>query len=404
MSRLLEEHALSALSKVRVFDMTRVLAGPYCTQTLGDLGADVLKIEQPKVGDITRTWGPPFEKDENGENTAESAYYLSCNRNKRSLTLDFTKPEGLAIARKLIEKSDVFVENFKVGFLTHHGLGYEDVKQIKPDIIYCSITGFGQTGPYAHRPGYDFQVQGLSGFMSLIGEPEGIPLRAGISIADLTTGLYSALAIIAALYQRTHTGEGQHIDMALLDSTMALLSFSAQSYLLDGKLPPRVGNGHPNIVPYGAFEAQDGFVIVAIGTEAQFEKFCHFVKRDDLLSHPHYQNNASRVTNREEILAEIAAIIKQHSKAYWIEHLEKIGIPGGPVNTLEEAFLDPQVKDHRVSHPLGNLKTVASPLHLSKSPPVYIKRPPRLGEHTNDILSQFLSPTQLNNLREKGII
>ncbi len=396
---------MKALEGIHVFDMTRILAGPFCTQILGDLGAEVIKIEQPHIGDMTRSWGPPFEKDGAGKNTKESAYYLSCNRNKRSLSLDFTKPEGLEIAHALIKNSDVFVENFKTGFLARYGLGYEDVKKLKPDIIYCSLTGFGQTGPYAHRPGYDFQIQGLSGLMSLIGEPEGIPLRAGISIADVSTGMYSALGILAALYQRMRTGEGQFIDMALLDSTLALMSFAAQSYLLDGNLPPRVGNGHPNIVPYGAFRAQDGLVIVAIGTDNQFEKFCQFVGRKDLLSHPHYLNNETRVHHREEVLDEMNKIMGAHPKTYWIEKLDKIGIPVGPVNTLEEAFQDPQVKVRGIARVLeGNLKTVASPLCLSGSPPVYKRRPPRLGEHTKEILSEVLSAEKIEELKEKGII
>lgn len=394
-----------ALEAIHVFDMTRVLAGPFATQILGDLGADVLKVEHPEIGDVSRSWGPPFEKRENNQNDLESAYYLSCNRNKRSLTLDITKPEGLRIASLLIEKSDVFVENFKTGFLAHHGLGYEDVKKIKPDIIYCSITGFGQTGPYSTRPGYDFQIQGLSGLMSLIGEPDGNPLRAGISIADLTTGLYSALAILGALFQRTQTGTGQFIDMSLLDSTMALLSFTAQSYLLDGNLPPRTGNSHPNIVPYGAFEAQDGFLIIAIGTDGQFEKFCRFVEREDLLFHPHYLHNEGRVRYRQDLIAEMNAIIKEKPKAYWIENLEKAGVPTGPVNTLAEAFQDPQVKWRGITKSFaGGLKTLASPLHLSESKPVYAKRPPHLGEHTEEILSAFLSSAQIQDLKQKGIV
>lgn len=393
------------LEGIHVFDMTRVLAGPFATQILGDLGADVLKVEHPEIGDVTRSWGPPFEKGNDNQNNKESAYYLSCNRNKRSLTLDVTKPEGLRIAYLLIEKSDVFVENFKTGFLARHGLGYEDVKKIKPNIIYCSITGFGQSGPYSDRPGYDFQIQGLSGLMSLIGEPEGDPLRAGISIADLTTGLYSALAILGALFQRTQTGMGQFIDMALLDSTMALLSFAAQSYLLDGNLPPRTGNGHPNIVPYGAFEAQDGFVIVAIGTDGQFEKFCRFVEREDLLLHPHYLHNEGRVRYRHDLVTEMNTIIKKKSKAYWIKNLEKVGVPAGPVNTLAEAFQDPQVQWRGIEKSFeGGLKTVASPLHLSESTPIYTKRPPHLGEHTEEILSAFLSSAQILDLKQKGII
>jgi crotonobetainyl-CoA:carnitine CoA-transferase CaiB-like acyl-CoA transferase len=391
---------LKALEGIRVFDMTRILAGPFCTQILGDLGAEVIKVEQPNIGDVTRSWGPPFEKE-----SKESAYYLSCNRNKRSLSLDFTKPEGLVIAYALIKKSDVFVENFKTGFLARHGLAYEDVKKIKPDIIYCSITGFGQTGPYAERPGYDFQIQGLSGLMSLIGEPDGDPLRAGISIADIGTGIYGALAILAALFQRTRTGEGQYIDMSLLDSTLALMSFAAQSYLLDGNLPPRVGNGHPNIVPYGAFQAQDGLVIVAIGSDNQFKKFCQFAGREDLLSHPHYVNNEVRVYYREEVMAEMNKIVGAQSKGYWLENLQKIGVPTGPVNTLEEAFQDPQVKASKIEKSFQEgLKTVASPLHLSACPPVYERRPPHLGEHTEEILSEILSVERIEDLKEKGIV
>jgi crotonobetainyl-CoA:carnitine CoA-transferase CaiB-like acyl-CoA transferase len=382
---------MTALQGIRVFDMTRILAGPFCTQILGDLGADVIKVEHPEIGDVTRSWGPPFEKDAQGNDTTESAYYLSCNRNKRSLALDFTKPEGLEIAHSLIKNSDVFVENFKQGFLKRYGLDYEAVKKIKPDIIYCSITGFGQEGPYAERPGYDFQVQGLSGLMSLIGEPDGTPLRAGISIADLSAGIYSAVAILGALYQRTQTGEGQFIDMALLDSTLALLSFAAQSYLLDGKNPPRVGNGHPNIVPYGVFEAKDGLIVLAIGTSSQFEKFCHFVGREDLLSHPHFASNKERVLHREEVIAEMNKIMGTQPKSYWLEHLEKEGIPAGPVNTLKEAFEDPQVKADEIAKSLDGLKIVASPLHLSASPPVYNRRPPRLGEHTEEILAEIMS-------------
>jgi crotonobetainyl-CoA:carnitine CoA-transferase CaiB-like acyl-CoA transferase len=373
--------------------MTRVLAGPFCTQILGDLGADVLKIEHPVHGDMTRAWGPPFE-----QSTGESAYYLSCNRNKRSVALDITTPAGLKAAKKLIATSDVFVENFKVGFLAHHGLSYEDVKKIKPDIIYCSITGFGQTGPYAQRPGYDFQVQGLSGLMSLIGEPEGIPLRAGISIADIGTGLYSAIAILAALHQRSQTGEGQYIDMALLDSTMGLLSFAAQSYLLDGKSPPRVGNGHPNIVPYGVFEASDGYVIIAIGTDGQFEKFCTFVHEEAFFKE--YPKNKDRVLNRERVNSKVQALVGKKTKAYWIEQLDKIGIPVGPVNSLKEAFEDPQVRAHQIEAPLDGLNTVASPLNLSNSKPVYRYRPPHLGEHTEEVLKEVLSAEELRELLE----
>lgn len=395
---------MKALEGIRVFDMTRVLAGPFCTQILGDLGADVIKIEKPHEGDVTRTWGPPYEKDTSGKNTQESAYYLSCNRNKRSVTLDFTTPEGLELAKELIKNSDVFIENFKTGILAKHGLGYEDVKKIKSDIIYCSITGFGQTGPYANRPGFDFQVQGLSGLMSLVGEPEGDPLRAGISISDLVTGIYSAVAIQAALYQRTQTGEGQYIDMALLDSTMALMSFTAQSYLMGGCLPSRVGNAHPNIVPYGAFRAADGHVILTIGTDKQFNNFCRFVGREDLIANPRYITNEKRVIHRNEVIEEISQIIKQYPRQYWIDHLGKIDVPVGPVNTLAEAFENPQVKARHIVQSHDTLSLIASPLHLQGSPPSYRLRPPRLGEHTNEVLSEVLSADRLKKLKDKGVV
>lgn len=396
---------MQALEGIRVFDMTRVLAGPFCTQILGDLGADIIKIEQPGIGDITRAWGPPFEKDIAGNNTKESAYFLSCNRNKRSMTLDFTKPEGLAVAKKLIKTCDVFVENFKTGTLDKYGLGYEDVKKIKPDIIYCSITGFGHTGPFANHPGYDFQIQGMSGLMSLIGDPQGEPMRAGISISDLGAGVYSAVAILAALFQQARTGQGQFIDMALLDTTMALLSFSAQSYLLDGKLPPRVGNAHPNIVPYGAFQASDGFVVITIGTDAQFQKFCRFVDREDLISDPHYMTNEARVMNRDEVIKEIGNVVKTQPKDYWIQNLDKLDIPVGPVNTLAGAFENDQVQAREIAHSFQDgPKTVASPLRLSNSKPDYKRRPPHLGEHTDEVLRELMELDEIRKLKEAGAI
>jgi len=371
-----------ALKDIKVCDLTRVLAGPTCTQILGDLGAQVIKVEQPGVGDITRTWGPPFEKDANGNDTTESAYYLACNRNKSSVEIDITTPEGTAHLHEIIKKSDIFVENFKTGTLKKYGLDYETLNATYPHLIYCSITGFGQTGPYATRPGYDFQIQGMAGLMSLNGDPNGDPLRAGISLADLSTGVYSATAILAALFQRTQTGRGQFIDMALFDCQMAMLSFAAQSYLVDGQQPQRFGNGHPNIVPYGAFQAADGFIVIAIGTNAQFEAFCQFVGREDLLADPRFAQNKDRVAHRQDMLALMDSITSQHPRSHWIENLEKIGVPCGPVNSLEEAFNDPQAVARGLARPIDGtpLKTVASPLRLSDSPVVYKSRPPRLGE------------------------
>lgn len=371
-----------ALSGIKVFDLTRVLAGPTCTQILGDLGADVCKIEQPGVGDITRTWGPPFEKDADGQDTTESAFYLACNRNKRSIELDYTTAEGKAQAIAMIEDSDILVENFKTGTLAKYGLDYDAVKEINPRLIYCSITGFGQTGPYAHRPGYDFQIQGMSGLMSLNGEPQGDPMRAGISLADISSGVYSAVAILAALHQRTQTGKGQYIDMSLLDCTVAMLSFAAQSTLLTGEQPERVGNGHPNIVPYGAFQASDGFIVIALGTDEQFRNFCNLVDRPELSTDPRFLCNSDRVHHRQDMLQIMNQITSQHTRDYWLKALEHAGIPCGPVNTIPEMFTDPQVGARGLAKGLSDstLKTVASPLNLSDSPVSYKKRPPRLGE------------------------
>ena len=372
-----------ALTGIKVFDLTRVLAGPTCTQILGDLGADVMKIEQPGVGDITRTWGPPFEKDQEGNDTNESAFYISCNRNKRSLELDYTAPEGKNRALQMIADSDILVENFKTGTLAKYGLDYESVKKINPRLIYCSITGFGQKGPYARRPGYDFQIQGMSGLMSLNGEVYGDPMRSGISLADISTGVYSAVAILAALYQRTQTGRGQFIDMSLLDCQVAMLSFAAQSTLLTGEQPERVGNGHPNIVPYGAFPAQDGFVVIAIGTDEQYSKFCSLVNRPELISDPRFQRNKDRVANRQCMLEIMAEITSQHSRDYWLKVLDEAGVPCGPVNSISEMLQDPHVQLRQLASQTGEggLKTVTSPLRLTDSPVDYSCRPPRLGEN-----------------------
>jgi len=371
----------TALENIKVLDLTRVLAGPTCTQILGDMGAEVLKVEHPETSDITRTWGPPFEMDESGKPTTESAYYLSCNRNKKSILIDFTTSEGKEQLIKLIKTSDIFVENFKTGTLEKYGLGYDEVSKIKPDIIYCSITGFGHTGPFKDKPGYDFQVQGMSGLMSLNGEPEGTPMRAGISLADISTGVYSALAIMTALFHHARTGEGQFIDMALFDCQMAMLSFAAQSYLTDGKQPPRTGNAHPNIVPYGAYQAKDGHVIIAIGTDDQFRKFCKAVSRPDLFEDTRFHHNKDRVLNRDILIPIIEDLTKNKTVEEWVQLLDTLNIPCGPVNTLDQAFNHPQAIARELSISMGDLKGVASPLRLSKTPPSYRRRPPRHGEH-----------------------
>ena len=376
----------AALENIKVLDLTRVLAGPTCIQILGDLGAEVLKVEHPETPDITRTWGPPFEEDSDGNPTSESAYYLSCNRNKKSILIDFTTPKGKEKLLQLIKSTDVFVENFKTGTLEKYELGYDEVIKINPNIIYCSITGFGHTGPFKDKPGYDFQIQGMSGLMSLNGEPDGTPLRAGISLADISTGVYSALAIMTALFHRQRTGEGQFIDMSLFDCQMAMLSFAAQSFLTDGKQPPRVGNAHPNIVPYGAFPAQDGHVIIAIGTDDQFRKFCDAVRRPELYTDPRFHKNKDRILHRNILIPLIETITYEKTVEEWVQILDGLNIPCGPVNTLEQAFNHPQAIARGFSVPIENLNIVASPLRLSKTPPTYRLRPPRHGEHTKEEL------------------
>lgn len=390
---------MGALSHIRVLDLTRVLAGPWCAQTLADFGADVIKVERPGTGDDTRHWGPPYLKDANGADTAEAAYYLAANRNKRSVTIDIATPEGQQIVRELAAQSDVVLENYKVGQLKKYGLDYDSLRAVKPDLVYCSVTGFGQTGPYAHRAGYDFIVQGIGGFMSITGErdgePGGGPQKAGVAIADLATGLYSTIAVLAALAHRDRTGEGQYIDMALLDVQVALLANMNTNFLASGKPPVRWGNAHPNIVPYQTFQTRDGWIIVAVGNDGQFRKFVEAGGRPELADDERFATNPSRVRHRDTLVPILAEMVKARDKADWIGALEAAGVPCGPINDLDEVFDNEQVvaRGMQVSlpHPCGaDVKLVRNPIRMSATPPDARTAPPLLGAQTDDVLRDML--------------
>ncbi|KVC91683.1 CoA-transferase [Burkholderia ubonensis] len=390
---------MGALSHIRVLDLTRVLAGPWCAQTLADFGADVIKVERPGAGDDTRHWGPPYLKDANGADTAEAAYYLAANRNKRSVTIDIATPEGQRIVRELAAQSDVVLENYKVGQLKKYGLDYASLRAVKPDLVYCSVTGFGQTGPYAHRAGYDFIIQGIGGFMSITGErdgePGGGPQKAGVAISDLATGLYSTIAVLAALAHRDRTGEGQYIDMALLDVQVALLANMNTNFLASGKPPVRWGNAHPNIVPYQTFQTRDGWIIVAVGNDGQFRKFVEAGGRPELADDERFATNPARVRHRETLVPILADMVRTLDKNAWIAALEAAGVPCGPINDLEEVFDDEQVVARgmqvELPHPCGaNVKLVRNPIRMSATPPDARSAPPLLGAHTDAVLHELL--------------
>ena len=401
------------LAESRIFDISRVLAGPSCTQMLGDLGADVIKIERPGIGDDTRKWGPPYLTAPDGSPTTESAYYLSANRNKRSVTLDFTKPEGQAIARDLIATCDVVVENFKVGVLRKYRLDYESLRQTQPGLIYCSITGFGQTGPYAPRAGYDFLAQGMGGVMSVTGEPDGPPLKTGTAVSDLMCGMHAVIGILAALRHRDRCGEGQSIDMSLLDSQVAAMANVAMYTLLSGETPPRLGNAHTTIVPYDVFPAADGHVILAIGNDSQFAAFCDFAERPELATDPRFLSNELRLRHRVVLTEILADITARRRTSDWIDGLESRGVACGPVNKMTEVFADPQVQARgmtvELSHPLAGDRPapfLACPIKLSATPPTYRRAPPTLGQHTDEVLKERLNldDAAIAKLRRDGII
>ena len=396
------------LRGLRVFDLTRVLAGPTCVQMLADLGADVVKIEKPGSGDDTRGFAPPFLPG-----SRESAYFAGVNRNKRSLTLDISQPEGQAIARRLLGQCDIFVENFKAGSLARYGLGWEDVRAAHPGLIYCSITGFGQTGPYAPRPGYDALIQAMGGVMSLTGEPDGMPQRVGVPIADVFAGLYGCIGVLAALRHREHTGQGQYIDIGMLDTQVAWLANQGMNYLATGQDPPRLGNQHPNIAPYQVFATEDGYIMLAVGNDATFRRFCDGFDLADLPADPRFATNAARVQNRALVTETLAPVMARHPTAWWLERLEALSIGCGPINRLSQVFADPQVQARgmvvEMAHPAtadGTVKLMANPVRLSATPPDYRLPPPLLGEHTEEVLGELLgmSAAEIAGLRERGVV
>jgi crotonobetainyl-CoA:carnitine CoA-transferase CaiB-like acyl-CoA transferase len=399
------------LSHVRVLDLSRVLAGPWAGQNLADLGAEVIKVERPKSGDDSRAFGPPWVKDADGRDTRDSAYFTSANRGKKSITLNIAAPRGQAVVRELAAKSDVLIENYKHGDLARYGLAYEDLRQANPRLIYCSLTGFGQTGPYRERPGYDFMIQGMGGMMSVTGEPDGAPQRAGVPVADIITGMYASIAICAALAHRAQTGTGQHLDLALLDSQIALLAYQNTNYFATGKPPGRIGNLHPNIVPYQPFRTADGDVIIACGNDNLYRKFCAAAGCAELAEDPRFATNGKRVENRAELTRLLAEVFRRRSTREWVELLEAAGVPNGPINDIAQVFEEPQVKARGVRielpHAAGAmLPMVASPMRFSATPLEYRQAPPLLGQHTDEVLRGVLGKTEaeVSALRAEQVI
>jgi crotonobetainyl-CoA:carnitine CoA-transferase CaiB-like acyl-CoA transferase len=402
-----------ALGGLRVLDLSRILAGPTATQMLADFGAEVIKIERPNSGDDTRGWGPPFVKDSAGRDTRESAYFLAANRGKHSVAVDIAKPEGQSIIRALAQQSDILVENFKVGDLARYGLDYGGLAAVNPRLIYCSISGFGQTGPNAHRAGYDFLAQGEGGLMSLTGFSDGPPLKAGVGIIDFVCGLYACTGILAALQARHVTGRGQHIDLGLVDVQVAALINQGVGYLTDGNVPPRRGNDHPTIVPYGCFPSSDGTIILAIGNDTQFVRFVTEAGEPALALDPRFARNAARVENRAALIPLIERLTERHTSAEWLATLDRIGVPGGPVNDLSQVFTSPQVAARdmiwTLPHPAagaGVISLIGNPLKLSDTPPACHRAPPMLGQDTRSVLRRLLKMTEdaLDELATRGTI
>ena len=406
---------MKSLGHLRVLDLTRVLAGPWCTQLLADLGANVIKIERPQQGDDTRHWGPPYLKDEAGADTSEAAYYLAANRGKRSVTIDISTADGQSLVRRLAAQCDVLVENYRAGQLARYGLDYASLSAADPRLIYCSITGFGQTGPHRDRAGYDFIVQGIGGFMSITGErddlPGGGPQKAGVAVSDLMSGMYASTGILAALAHRERTGVGQHIDIALYDVMLAMLANMNMNYLTSGIAPGRAGNAHANIVPYQVFDAADGHVVVNVGNDAQFVRFCDVAGVPHLAADERYRRNSDRVRNREVLVPQLAAIMRTCTVAHWVERLDAAGVPCGPINNIAQAVADPQVAARQLlielPHALaGRLTMVANPIRLSATPPTYELAPPLLGEHTAEVLRELagVSTEEFERLRAQRVV
>ncbi len=407
--------AKSTLGHIKVLDLTRVLAGPWATQNLADMGAEVIKVERPGAGDDTRAWGPPFLKDAVGHETRDSSYFLSANRGKKSITVDLASPEGQQIIRDLAREADVVVENYKVGTLARYGLSYEDLSAVNPRLVYCSITGFGQSGPYADLPGYDFVFQGMGGLMSITGlpdgEPGGGPVKSGIAITDILTGMYATTAILAGLEHRNVSGKGQYIDLALLDCVVTINSYQAINYFLSGKIPQRMGNAHSNMVPYQVFRCLEGDMIVAVGNDGQYRAFCQVIGRPDLAEDPRFTSAAGRNINRADLIPQIADVMLTRTMTEWVERMEAANVPCGPIYNMQQVFEDPQVQ-HRgmqvtLPHSVGvQAPGLANPIRFSESPIRYDRPAPTLGEHTDAVLAERLgySAQQLASLRDKGVV
>jgi crotonobetainyl-CoA:carnitine CoA-transferase CaiB-like acyl-CoA transferase len=403
-----------ALSHLRVLDLSRVLAGPWASQTLGDLGAEVIKVERPGTGDDTRLWGPPYLKDREGQPTRDSAYYLCANRNKKSIAIDFTKTAGQHLVRELAKTCDVLIENFKVGSLKQYGLDYESLKTVNPRLVYCSITGFGQTGPYAHRAGYDFLMQGMGGLMSITGRADGEegagPVKVGVALTDILTGLYASTAVLAAIEARQHTGQGQWIDLALLDVQVACLANQSMNHLY-GMTPKRMGNAHPNTVPYQDFPTADGYMILAMGNDGQFAAFCKAVGKPEWAQDERFKDNAGRVRNRATLIPLMRQVTVMRPTREWIALFEQVGVPCGPINTIADVFADPQIRARGVEihmqHPAaGEIPLVASPIRMSATPVQYRNAPPQLGQHTSEVLADVLglAPQAIAEMVEQGVL
>ena len=406
---------MGPLAGIRVLDLSRILAGPWCTQALSDLGAEVIKVERPGVGDDTRAWGPPFVRTPAGEDTPDSAYFMATNRGKRSITLDISTPDGQAVARRLAAVCDVAIENYKHGDMKRYGLDYDSLAAVNPRLVYCSITGFGQTGPYRERAGYDFMIQGMGGLMSVTGErddlPGGGPQKCGMPIADMMTGMYSALAIVSAIHERTTSGRGQYIDMALLDTQVSWLANQNLNYLVSGEVPKRWGNAHPNLTPYQAFPTADGNLILAIGNDGQFRRFCQVAGLDGVAADARFVDNRSRLANRPALVEIVAGAIRTKTTAQWMDALEAVGVPCGPINTVKDVFEDPQVR-HRglrfsLPHPrAGTVPQVANPIRYSRTDIEYHAAPPTLGQHTDEVLGGLLGMDagEIESLRARGVL
>ncbi len=402
----------TALDGVRVLDLSRVLAGPWASQLLGDLGADVIKIEKPGAGDDTRGWGPPFLKDGAGDAT-DAAYFLAANRNKKSVAIDNADADGAALVRRIAAASDIFLENFKVGGLKKYGLDYDSLAKVNPRLVYCSITGFGQTGPYAPRAGYDYMIQAMGGLMSITGQPDGAPgaepMKVGVAVADLFSGMYAATAILAALRHAERTGEGQHLDVALLDCQIAMLANQASNYLVSGTAPGRLGNAHPNIAPYQVFQTSDGHVVIAVGNDGQFAAFARAIGAPFLAEDDRYRANRGRIANRETLNAAIAPKLRERTTAEWLGLMEAATVPAGPINSIDEIFNDPQVAARALTGPMvradaGGAKMVLHPVRYSKTPARGDAAPPPLGAHTDEVLREFLSEEESAALKERRVI